>query len=118
MGKGIKRKLGGRAGESLAEVLVALLVSTIGILLLASMIQSANMMIVSSRSHYRDYIEAENALESQSGGGREDHINILLDGSAIRLTDESQYNVGVICYSNAANGGKTIVSYRVSGDAT
>lgn len=116
--KNLIKRLRGRAGESLAEVLVALLISTLGILLLGTMIQSARKMIVTSRSSYQDYIEAENALEAHSGVGNEGVIRVYMDGKTVKLTDESRYDTRVVSHSNAASGGRTVVSYRVKSDET
>lgn len=109
------KKLRGGAGESLAEVLISLLISAVGVLLLATMIQSATGMIADSGKKYQSYIQSENRLEAQSGAGRSSQIEIKLDDETIKLTDGSGYSTNVLCYASAS-GGETIVSYRVNGD--
>ena len=109
------KKLRGGAGESLAEVLISLLISAVGVLLLATMIQSATGMIADSSKKYQSYIQSENRLEAQSGAGRSSQIGIKLDDETIKLTDGSGYSTNVLCYASAS-GGETIVSYRVNGD--
>lgn len=64
----ILKKLQSKRGESLAEVLVALLVSTAGIMMLAGMITSATNMISKSRNAMNDYYERNNYLETHTNG--------------------------------------------------
>ena len=62
---GWKKKLRSRAGETLAETLVALLVSSIGLMMLASMINSSARLITKSRSVLSDYYAEINKLEER-----------------------------------------------------
>ena len=57
-----KRRLRNNAGESIAEVLVALLISSLALMILAGMITSTANMITKSKKVYGDYIAAEASL--------------------------------------------------------
>ena len=54
------KKLKSRAGESIAEVLIALLVSSIGLVMLASMISTSGSIIKKSRDALEHYYEDAN----------------------------------------------------------
>ena len=56
------RKLNNRSGESLAEVLVSVLISAVALVMLASMITSSTSMIEKSRASMKDNYAAANAL--------------------------------------------------------
>ena len=67
--KAVCNKLKNQRGETLAEVLIAVLVSTLGLTLLASMIAYSGDIITRSKKYYKDYVERENALVAESSGG-------------------------------------------------
>lgn len=62
----LRAKLKSNSGESLAEVLIALLVSALALVMLASMISSSFSIIKSSRAKLKDYYE-DSTLASPSG---------------------------------------------------
>ena len=62
----IVRKLKNQAGETIAEVLVALLISSIALVMLASMISSTANMVTSSKSKMEAYYKANERLEKQN----------------------------------------------------
>ena len=59
---GFLRKLKNSRGESIAEVLVSLLIAAVALVMLASMITSATSMIDKARKSANVYYEAENDL--------------------------------------------------------
>ena len=59
MRKLVRKRLVSRAGESLAEVLVALMISALGLMMLAGMISSSSSLVMKSKDTMRDYIAAE-----------------------------------------------------------
>ena len=61
--KKIKEKLRSAAGETLAETLIALLVASFALMLLAGMISSTTNLVTSSREKMNSYYEANTALE-------------------------------------------------------
>ncbi len=114
-----RRKLGSRAGETIAETLVAVLIAAVAILMLASMLSSSADLIRRSDQNYSAYYAWNNSLtahdsaakvstaaqvaltESISGGGRNP---VALSGSAS--------SVPVDYYSNAKAPGSTpVIAY-------
>lgn len=58
------RKLKSNRGESLAEVLLASLVISLGFVLFATMVQASSRMVKDSIDHYDAYLEVVNHLEN------------------------------------------------------
>ena len=61
------KKLKAQAGESIAEVLIALLISSLALVMLASMISSTQSMVSRSKTKMSAYYQANNVLETCSG---------------------------------------------------
>ena len=80
MHKRILRKVKSRAGETIAEVLVALLISSVALVMLASMIASTTNMVTQSKSKMEAYYAANEELEKQISAG-----NVSF---SIRISDE------------------------------
>jgi hypothetical protein len=59
------KKLTSKKGETIAETLVALTIAAIGLVLLASMIQSSSRMIASSSEQVKRYVAEENRIAVQ-----------------------------------------------------
>ena len=66
MKKSILKKLKNNKGESITEVLVALLISVISMTLLAGMIAASASMTEKSKKKIDDYYKAENSLEVEA----------------------------------------------------
>ena len=62
--KSIRKKLSGNQGDSIAEVLIALLISSLALVMLASMITSSSKMIISSKTKMEEYYSSSGALAS------------------------------------------------------
>lgn len=60
--KEIKRKISRNDGDSIAEVLIALLISSLALVMLASMITSSSRMITGSREKLETYYENSSSL--------------------------------------------------------
>ena len=106
-----------RRGETITEVLVALLISALGLVLLAGMIGTATRLITDSRAQTEAYIEAENALAAQSGSGKAGTVGFSLGSTPIRLADGEAAAVPVAFFTNGGQGDKAILSYKVRDDA-
>lgn len=61
----IRAKLRTRGGESITEVLVAVLISAVALTMLASMIAASTRLIQTSRSQMEKYYEGNRALDLQ-----------------------------------------------------
>ena len=116
--KKIKKRLESRSGESIAEVLVAMMVSAVALVLLAYMIMSSTGMVEKSSKTMREYVNAENGVAIQGGTpDRVSHVSLSDNGSAVKLTDETDASVTVDCYK-INTGDNAYVSYKVKKDAT
>lgn len=108
MWKTIHKKLHSHSGESLAEVLVALLIIALSSMLLVAMISTASSMDIATRNRdkifYNDLTLAETQEDSGIGSG-----NILIIDEASK--DEID-KVPVTIY-----GGHGLISYKKSATA-
>lgn len=106
--KQIRNKIRSRAGESLAEVLVALLVATLALMILAGMITSTTSIVKASESKMGDYY-AENAkLENISGTNTTVTITVTDDATVTHAFD-----VSLNYYQNQVFGtGRTVTAYK------
>lgn len=101
MRKKALRKLKEQAGETIAEVLVALLISSVALIMLASMISSTNSMVTKSKNTMKAYYEANENLEKLQGS--EDSIIITISG---KNGTETITMKDVPCFENAVMGKK------------
>ena len=61
----IMKKINSQAGETIAEVLVALLISSVALVMLAGMIASTTNLVTRSKSKMEAYYKANERLEKQ-----------------------------------------------------
>lgn len=101
-------KVRSQAGESIAEVLVALLISSIALVMLASMISSTTNMVNNSKTTMEKYYACNNDLEklnkTQDKTTELEDFSITIEtGStavpALKVTDDT-----VKCFENASLG--------------
>ena len=119
-------KLRSTSGESIAETLIALLISSVGLVMLASMITASARLITKSKSAMESYYGANNYLESRgedaaagsAGTGdnsplKNGSMTITLKPAAVSFgssVDSETFTVNY--YENATIGGKPVVSYE------
>ena len=110
----IKARLKGKKGESIAETLVALLISSLGLVLLAGMIAASVRLIDRSKKTAQSYTDAENLLIAQGASSVSGTVTIQDSaGNGIKMSDENTSGqVGVVYYVNDETGG-AVVSYKV-----
>ena len=114
MRKLLKEKLNSRKGESIGEVLVALLISALALVMLASMITASTRMIQSSRDKLNEYYLANNTLtdrpETGSGSGT---VTIKEGGAVVKLdVGSTDGTISVKYYKNdKAPANTQVVSY-------
>ena len=115
-----RKKLGGRGGETLAETLVALLISALAIVMLAGMITSSADMIHVSNRAFDEYYAANNGLTMHAADteGRVEAANgaaTLASGSTvIRLKPDSDSAPIKLYVNKKAPDGTPVVSYEKS----
>lgn len=111
------RKLKNKAGESISEVLVALLVSVLGVMMLAAVITSATRTVKTTGDKTNEYVAAENALVQQGSSGSTGTVTLKNgSGTAVAIADPSKKNVNVYYYDlhdiyEGASAGK-VVAYK------
>ena len=89
LNKRIKAKLQSNAGESIGEVLIALLIAALALTMLASVITTTARLIKESRTHMDDYYDASNLLASKSSG-----TNIAVGAVKVEIKTTSGSPVG------------------------
>lgn len=99
----IRAKLKSRAGESLAEVLIALLVAALGVTMLASMITSSFNMITGSRSKLESYYQ--DALLASPPSGTTATVTISQGGTSLETYTVQTYTCVL--------GGDNVTSYAL-----
>ena len=62
----IARKLRGKTGESIGETLIALLISSLALLMLAGAVSSAGTIVQKSKTVFNDYYTKNNAVADQT----------------------------------------------------
>ncbi len=72
MKKHISNKLGNKRGETIAETLIALLISSLALIMFAGAISAAKNIIDTSRRRYKEYYAADAAMVdgTAEGGGK------------------------------------------------
>ena len=118
----IINKLHSQEGESLAETLVALLISVLGITLLAGMIIAGSKIIKSSTDKFKEYVNSEDAIvrrdESaveKSPGGLSNvyQVQLLADeDTPIRLYKDAEHDYFEVYLYKMKLGNTEIVTFK------
>ncbi len=110
MMKRLSKKLKNRAGESLAETLVSLLIAALALVMLAGAISSASGVIIKSRDKLDKYYSAneeESGVVKMAGGG---------SSGAVKMTDSSgvlsEQSYGITYYKNNEFAKTPVVAYK------
>ena len=105
------KKLRSKAGETLTETLVALLIGTLSLAMLASMIGSTAKIITKTQGVLTDYYAATAqlaSLELEKDNTDEKNLVTVTDGEAVINFEDSKHSGGfVLCGSSE----KTPVRY-------
>lgn len=86
-------RLKSRKGESIGEVLAALLISALALTMLAAMIASASRMVEESSQNLNAYYQAQNGLAAPSGTPA-DTGTATLTGEEYSVQWDVEYYVG------------------------
>ena len=117
--KRIKGKIKNEKGESLSEVLIALLVSVLGMVLLASMITASTNIIMKSKNKMKQYVTAENYVVGHTDTETPPE-GITAGTGTVSTGDKPLVNdiggstnpLAVSFYSNNVFGNKPVVVYK------
>ena len=110
----VRNRLKSRAGESLAEVLISVLISALGIAMLAGVISSAADVVARSKDTMDSYITAGNQLAARSDDTAEGTGTVKLQddsNNTVKISDDSDSSITVNYYINDTAAGDPVVSY-------
>lgn len=113
------RKLKQRSGESLTEVLVALLIGTLALAMLASMIGSTTRLIRQSQETMEAYYARTAELATKTGSSTEGYATVSVGGSTWHLevdhggasADSGRISISYFINTNAGSG-TPVISYE------
>ena len=123
MKKKVLDKLRSSRGDSIAEVLIAMLISIVALVMLASMIASSTRLIQRSKSAMEKYDAANNALAEMTADAptANDTFTVssktlsvadAVTNDSVKLTEAGVISVKV--YENTAYGGDKVIAYKKS----
>ena len=106
------KKLRSRAGETLTETLVALLISALALLMLAGAVTSATRVITRSKDKMTQYYAADADLANRTAAGSS--LNVELEDTA-----DSSFSllIPVQTYENNAFASRPVIAYAETGGA-
>ncbi len=113
--KKLAAKLKSNAGESLAEVLVSLLIAALAMTMLASAISSTARIVTSSKAAASEYYEKAEELIDLSGST--DTMTVTITGNGSDLNGSTltvKYGIIDINEGKKAFEGVTVIAYRLS----
>ncbi|MCR5097194.1 MAG: hypothetical protein K6A70_10750 [Erysipelotrichaceae bacterium] len=113
MKKYVAIKLVSNKGESIAEVLVASLVITLGAIILFTMVNASFRILQNEEKKYKEFIKEKNKFEEEafgeiSGVGAPAQVSI-------RYGDVKTYEIGVTVYSKIIDD-NTFYRYEVNNE--
>lgn len=114
----IKEKLHHNSGESIGETLIALLVGSLALMMLAGTISTSTRLITSSKTSLRDHYTANNLVAEHSTEEEIADYDVIPSGK-ITITETDDYikkiasqTFDVNYYVNQHTSGKPIISYE------
>lgn len=113
-GKRGLKKLKSRAGESIAETLVALLISALALLMLAGAVSSAARVVTGSSNKLKEYYAADRNLATyETAKGT---VTITVKPTVSTDAPTPLFEKVVNYYENATLGSTNVVAYAMPGD--
>lgn len=117
---GIPVKLRSRTGESIAETLVALLIGSVALVMLAGMITTSAHLITKSKTLMETYYNNNKSLETKpdtSSGSlditiQQDPVDVGTPSSSTTLKTPLPGTISVKKYENDTIAGKSVISYK------
>jgi len=91
----LKKKFRSQAGETIAEVLVAMLVSVLALTMLAVMISSTFSMVNKSKLKMNDYYDANRVLEIQPADSDNTSVTVSTGKISIKSEDTAATELNV-----------------------
>ena len=120
----IRKKLKSEAGESIAEVLISLLIAALALTMLASVISSSASIITNSKKKLSDYYAANEELSAEKQAAKDSKISKATD-VAFTLKDKngvahslSRKSALVTTYTNSQLSNTQVIAYAFQETAT
>ncbi len=117
--KKLRSRLKGKGGETLAEVLVAMLIAALALTMLASVISTASDMIQRSKTTTEAYYSQNNLLEQQPATTDTLSITVVFENrkdiSGKNITVKLKTGGGAMTayrYENNGLSGMSVISYK------
>ena len=107
--KKLKRKLQSRAGESIAETLIAVLIAALALVMLAGAMSTARDVITKGKNKLNEYY-GNNETMWESGTEYSSGITIVEKEPILGMTVLAS---NIEYYKNDAFGQKTVIAYKV-----
>ncbi len=103
-------RLKSSGGESIGEVLVAVLIASVALIMLATMIMYSTNMIRNSRNKMKEYYQANESLASVANA--DDSADITVSDGTHNLTDDESITVYYSVNDKYTN--TSVVAYKLS----
>lgn len=108
----IKEKIINNAGESIGEVLVALLISGLALLMLAGAIASSSRLVEKSKDTQAKYYSANEILTAQPDSEDLDSDLVQRYAATLSFSNASKNNKNITVYKNKVLGNPPVISYK------
>lgn len=112
MNQNIEKKLRQQRGESIAETLIGLLISSLALLMLAGAITTATRIITQSKNVMRNYYEKNNDMIEEKNSGSSGTL-VLSEKNASGTEGDISKSFSVKYYKNEMLGNYPVISYSL-----
>lgn len=110
----IARKLKSRAGESIAETLIGLLIASLALVMLAGAISTATRLVVTSKAKMDSYYVADGSLAQRADSARAGNIaTVTLTGESMTqaIQTDPEHGTSIQAYKNDTFESTPVYSY-------
>ena len=108
------KRLRSKRGETIAETLIALLISCVALIMLANMIDSGSRLVMDSEDRMDEYYSQNNGIAAgnsdEAGDSGSAKITITKDNSSGTSTTIKEVDVNY--YINNSLGNTSVVAYK------
>ena len=114
--RGMFNRIRSSSGETIGETLVALLIGSLALAMLAGAIASGARIIIRSREKMADYYSNNNkiTMEDTSVSSGQLDVSFKEESDTVYLV-ESQNNIIASSYTNSTFEGTDVISYSITG---
>lgn len=112
--RSIRKKLRGKAGETISETLISLLIASLALVMLAGAVAAGSAMITKSRIKLEDYYTKNEKLAAVAQPAAGDSKTGSLDWKRVSGKELSEKTISVVYAENDAFSNKKVVSYLKS----